>query len=384
MPPARTYDPDRAPCVLVADDEPQLLEIVTELLNESGYRTIGVSNGNDAIERLREAPVDIVITDIHMPGATGVEVLRTVRESNLDTPVILLTGNPTVPTAVEALKLGALGYLLKPVTAAQLLGEVNAAWGLVRLTQLRREAQEELGDGSGFMADRAGLETTYERALAGLWMAYQPVLWADGGGRFGQEALLRTSAPDVATAGAFLNIAARLGSTAGLGRIIRGQVARDLLTFEGTVLVNLHAHELTDLDLASPTAPLSTHASRVVIEVTERASLEGVFGLRDIVERLRDHGFRIAVDDLGAGYASLASFASLEPDMVKIDMSLIRGIDRHPTKRKLVGSIATLCRDLGILVVAEGIETQAERGVCVELGCDLLQGFLLGRPAPRP
>jgi EAL domain-containing protein (putative c-di-GMP-specific phosphodiesterase class I) len=89
------------------------------------------------------------------------------------------------------------------------------------------------------------------------------------------------------------------------------------------------------------------------------------------------------VDDLGAGYAALSSFASLEPDMGKLDMSLLRGVDSHPTRRKLVGAMAELCRNLGILVVAEGIEIEAERDVVVELGCDLLQGFLLGRPAPR-
>jgi EAL domain-containing protein (putative c-di-GMP-specific phosphodiesterase class I)/ActR/RegA family two-component response regulator len=369
------------PCILIAEDDPAMLQLLTELLTESGYRTIGVRDGKAAIERLRGTDVDIVLTDILMPGASGVDVLRGVRERNLDTPVILITGNPSVPTAVEALKLGALSYLMKPVTATQLLAEVGAAWGLARLTRLRREAQKEVGAGSGFMADRAGLEAVFARAVAGMWMAYQPLVWASGGGVFGQEALLRTDAADVGSASAFLNIAERLGRMSDLGRVVRDTVARDIDGLQGAVLVNLHPSEMMEIGLTSDA--LFGRAERVIIEITERASLESVYGLRDTIRRLRERGFRIAIDDLGSGYAALSSFASLEPDMVKLDMSLIRGIESHPTKRKLAASMCALCRDLGILVVAEGIETEAERDVLVGLGCDLLQGFLLGRPARR-
>ena len=102
---------------------------------------------------------------------------------------------------------------------------------------------------------------------------------------------------------------------------------------------------------------------------------------------LRRLGYRIAVDDLGAGYAALGALAMLEPDVVKLDMSLVRDLDRHPTKRRVVGAIATLCRELGSKVVAEGVETAIERKVLVELGIDLLQGYLFAKPArgfPQP
>jgi EAL domain-containing protein (putative c-di-GMP-specific phosphodiesterase class I) len=86
------------------------------------------------------------------------------------------------------------------------------------------------------------------------------------------------------------------------------------------------------------------------------------------------------VDDLGAGYAGLTSFAALNPHVVKLDMSLIRGADREPVKQRLIGSMAALCKEFGIMVVAEGIETPAERETVTALGCDLIQGFLIGRP----
>ena len=86
------------------------------------------------------------------------------------------------------------------------------------------------------------------------------------------------------------------------------------------------------------------------------------------------------VDDLGAGYAGLTSFAQLEPEVVKVDMSLIRGLDSSPTKQKLLRSIVGLCRDLEIKMIAEGIETPEERDTLVLLGGDLCQGYLFAKP----
>ncbi len=96
--------------------------------------------------------------------------------------------------------------------------------------------------------------------------------------------------------------------------------------------------------------------------------------------RLRALGYRIAIDDLGAGYAGLTSFAQLEPEVVKVDMSLVRGIDSSAVKQKLVRSIIALCTELGIQLVAEGIETAAERDMLINLGADLCQGYLFAKP----
>jgi EAL domain-containing protein (putative c-di-GMP-specific phosphodiesterase class I) len=146
------------------------------------------------------------------------------------------------------------------------------------------------------------------------------------------------------------------------------------------LFVNLHASDLNDETLISPSAPLTAIAPRVVLEITERASLESVSDARSRVAQLRELGFRIAIDDLGAGYAGLTSFAQLEPEFVKLDMSLVRDVHKHPVKQKLVRSMTTLCKDLGIIVVAEGIEVADERDTIIDLGCDLLQGYLFAKP----
>src|SRR5581483_12029737 len=113
----------------------------------------------------------------------------------------------------------------------------------------------------------------------------------------------------------------------------------------------------------------------------ERAPLDRFPRAAAVIGELRDLGFRIAIDDLGAGYAGLTSFAVLEPEFVKLDMSLIRDIHRSPIKQKLVRSMTNLCHDMGVTVVAEGVEVPEERDAAIDAGCHLLQGYLFAKPA---
>jgi EAL domain-containing protein (putative c-di-GMP-specific phosphodiesterase class I) len=95
-------------------------------------------------------------------------------------------------------------------------------------------------------------------------------------------------------------------------------------------------------------------------------------------------GYRIAVDDLGAGCAGLSYLARISPDVVKIDTSLVRGSDVDPVRQRVVSAICRLARDLDVLIVAEGIETEPELGCIRDLGADLVQGYLIAPPAPYP
>jgi EAL domain-containing protein (putative c-di-GMP-specific phosphodiesterase class I) len=99
------------------------------------------------------------------------------------------------------------------------------------------------------------------------------------------------------------------------------------------------------------------------------------------MRRLRSLGFRLAIDDLGAGYAGLSSIAMLEPDFVKLDMSLTRDLASSPLRQRLVASMVDACRDTGMKLVAEGVETVHELAKLTELGCDLLQGYHFARPS---
>ena len=170
-----------------------------------------------------------------------------------------------------------------------------------------------------------------------------------------------------------------------LGRGIRTQAAAALhvLPPDARLFLNLHPVDLNDATLYDE-GPLTRVASRIVLEITERASLDGIPSLSERLMALRSQGYQLAVDDLGAGYAGLSSMAHIEPEYVKLDMSLVRGIDGTPTKQKVVSSMAHLCDDLGMHVVAEGIETHAERDALRATGCELLQGYLFAKPESSP
>lgn len=228
------------------------------------------------------------------------------------------------------------------------------------------------------------LEDKLGRCLAGLQMHFQPIVHATSRQRFGYEALLRSRDKALPHPGAILDAAERLERIPALGRAVRADCAKVIAGAppqRGVVFINLHLLDLFDKQLTSPFAPLSKVASRVVLEITERTSLEGQDDLRYRVAELRDLGFRIAIDDLGGGHARMGTFTPLDYDFVKLDMSLVRDIDAHPMKQRLTRSIIELCRGTGTKVIGEGIETEAEAKVLVDLGCDLLQGYLLARPA---
>jgi EAL domain-containing protein (putative c-di-GMP-specific phosphodiesterase class I) len=206
---------------------------------------------------------------------------------------------------------------------------------------------------------------------------------------FAYEALLRTEEQTLRNPAEFLDAAERLGQTRELGRLVRRRIADALIALPPAVnvFVNLHPQDLVDEELCSSEGALTPFASGVVLEVTERAALEQVQGLVPAIGKLRRMGFRIALDDLGAGYAGLSSFALLEPEIVKVDMTLIRGIHLSPTKQKLFRSFAGLCRDLNTEIIAEGVEVPEERDCLNALGGDLYQGYLFARPGrgfPRP
>lgn len=119
----------------------------------------------------------------------------------------------------------------------------------------------------------------------------------------------------------------------------------------------------------------------IIFEVTEGERVADLGHLQEVIHAYAEHGFRIALDDFGSGYSSLELLAELVPDLVKLDKSLIRGIDRDPRRRAIARGNLQACRDLGIEVIAEGVETYAELAALRELGIDLVQGFLFARPA---
>ncbi|MEI9935960.1 MAG: EAL domain-containing response regulator [Pseudomonadota bacterium] len=368
--------------VLLVDDDDAVRNALRRVLEHRGYRVFTCSSGAEALEHLAAGGYDAMVSDVRMPGMSGLKLLRAVREHDLDLPVILVTGNPDLASATEAVEYGAFKYLIKPVDSDRLDEAVDRAAAIGRMARVKREYVEEYGSSTFRVGDRAGISATLERALGSLWVAYQPIVDAQNGTLLAYEALMRSDEPDLPNPQAVLKAAERVDRLRDLGGTMRRLTALDLAATEHSIFfVNLHPEDLTDEALYEVGSPLAPFAHRVVLEITERASLEHIPQLRDRVARLRALGFRIALDDLGAGYAGLTSFTQLEPEFVKLDMELIRGIHQHDMKRKIVRSMVELCHDMGKSIIAEGVEVLEEKQVLVELGCDLLQGYLLGRPS---
>jgi EAL domain-containing protein (putative c-di-GMP-specific phosphodiesterase class I) len=369
--------------VLIADDDQNLLRALGRTLERAGHDVIRIADGRAACEHLGEldsADVDVVVTDITMPGADGLEVMRSAHELDPDLPVLLMTGLPTVDTAVRALERGAYRYLLKPVDPETLTQAVANA---VELRHGMRKAPDTQ-PGLSPPSSRARLElgSRFDHALHTLWMAFQPIVSWSERRVHAFEALVRTDEPSLSRPEHLFHAAEQLHRVQELGRAIRAAIATSIANAPAGVqiFVNLHASDLADEGLYSPCAPLAVYASRIVFEITERVSLDRIKDLRGRIAALRSLGYRIAVDDLGAGYAGLSSLASLKPEVVKLDMSLVRGVDREPIKQRLVASLQTLGGPLGITMVAEGVETEAERDTLISVGCDLFQGYLFAQP----
>jgi len=370
--------------VLLAEDEDALRLAYERVLRNAGLHVTAVADGV-AADHAIGSPFGVIVSDIGLPGLSGLELLRRVRENDLDVPVILMTGAPSVESAAQAVEQGIFRYLTKPLAPEVLLESVRRALSMGRLAAVKREAMRISGEGNAEgTGDHAGLAARFQSAVDRLWVAFQPIVSLRTGRAFGYEALLRTGEPTLANPVHFLDAAQRLGLTHTLGRAIRAKIAEAAAPCpaRARLFVNVHPGELDDFELCSSTAPLSALAPRVVIEVTERHALDTVTGLSTRIESLRQLGFCLAVDDLGAGYAGLSSFSILEPEFVKLDMSLVRGVDGSTRKQSVIRSMIVLCqRELAMHVVCEGVETAAERDTLASLGCDLLQGYLFARPS---
>jgi EAL domain-containing protein (putative c-di-GMP-specific phosphodiesterase class I) len=373
---------NRATRVLLVDDEKSLARALSKLLELAGFVVVTASEGREALSLIASSAFDVIVSDIRMPGIDGLSLLRAIRAKDLDVPVVFLTGSPTLETATEAIAHGAFRYLTKPIDGQELAAVVDRAAKTHRLALARREVADQQLDGRA-IGDRAGLESRFVSGLDKMWMAMQPILSWSAHSVYAYEALLRTEEePSLRSPVDFVDAAERLKRTEELGRAVRRRVADQLVDLPPAVnvFVNLHPADLVDEELCSAHGALTPYAHAIVLEVTERAALEQVPGLIPGVDRLRKLGFRLALDDLGAGYAGLSSFAILEPEIVKVDMSLVRGIHQSTTKQKLFRSFASLCRELDTEIIAEGVEVTEERECLTDLGGDLFQGYLFARP----
>ena len=187
---------------------------------------------------------------------------------------------------------------------------------------------------------------------------------------------------------ALFEVARSEGRVAELDRLCRRtaceaseKLPRHALRFINTepLTMFLHSHGESFVEEFVEVTPSSLRGL-TVIEITENSVIDDFDRMRDMVRQLRAHGFRVAIDDAGAGYAGLQTMVEIEPDFIKLDMSLIRGVDTSVVKQRLVRTLRDFCREAAITLIAEGIETTTQLEMLQELGVTHGQGFLFGLP----
>ena len=210
-------------------------------------------------------------------------------------------------------------------------------------------------------------------------VVFQPIVDLQKRTLFAVEALARCKVPGLESPTVLFEDAVAKGYCGRLGRMIREltvQRCGDIPVF-----TNVHPDELTQRWLVRPDDPIYSHQNDVYIEITESVPFSHfdlcVSILREIQSRGRVH---LVIDDLGAGFSNLQRIVDLAPSIVKLDMQLVRGIDRQTRKQKLIKSIVAMCHDQGARVVAEGIETVPELHAVIDAGVHFGQGFLLAKP----
>ncbi len=234
------------------------------------------------------------------------------------------------------------------------------------------------------LGDLVATRQKFEASVEALYMVFQPIVRAHDGSLYAYEALMRSIGP-YSNPGDLLAAGDVLGRVDELGRAVRLAISRVIEEHpERTepIFVNLHPMEFSADVLTRDDEPLLQFASRIVLEVTERAQLSSSEDLAATLDKLRAVGYRIALDDLGEGYAGLSWLVKLVPDIAKIDMSLVRDLHLSRMKRELVGSLVSVCRRSRTLLVAEGVEIAEEAAILRDLGCELLQGYYFARPSP--
>ncbi|MEP7050637.1 MAG: response regulator, partial [Pseudomonadota bacterium] len=183
--------------VLLVDDDNAVRNALRRVLEHRGYSVSPCSSAREALQRLAGGGFDAMVSDVLMPGMSGLKLLRAVREHDLDLPVILVTGNPDVLTATQALEYGAFQYLIKPVASERLDQVIGRAATAGRMARLARGYVEDQESATFRVADRAGISARVERALGSLWLAYQPIFHAGQHSVFAYEALMRSAEPEL-------------------------------------------------------------------------------------------------------------------------------------------------------------------------------------------
>ncbi|NJD86547.1 MAG: EAL domain-containing response regulator [Betaproteobacteria bacterium] len=375
------------PALLVIDDDPASCEVLSAIARRAGFEPRMATDAS-RLEAMLAPEVKAVVLDLQMPGVDGIEVLRRLVALGCSARVILVSGvdAPILRSAFQLGEEGGLdmaGRLQKPVRAAELLA------------LLRDPRPGKAGAGARDAPPRESAERVRHAIESGEMTVFlQPQADLRTGSIAGAEALVRWRHPErgLLLPGHFIATVedAALGLALTEAVVEAALRAWDACARDGLdlpeVSVNLPPEALTDTAFPDRVeAALARHGlppHRFVFELTETSIARDTVAALDILTRLRLKGTRLAVDDFGVGYSSLELLRRLPFTELKIDRQFVAELPTSASAAAIVRNSIALARDLGLRVLAEGVESEAAWWRLSDLGCDLAQGYLVGRPMP--
>ncbi len=362
--------------VLVVDDERSITQMMAMMLQTRGYDVEVAASGAEAIEKAALQP-DVILLDLILPDFQGFEVCRRLREAEVTRriPIIMISVKYLFEDKIEGLYLGADDYLTKPFDHEELFARMEAV--------MRRNV---LFDESVHTKDAIIFELKEIIDNQQIIPFFQPIFFLNDFRIFGFETLSRPQAKNILRDPELLFKAAlRFGFYCDL-ELMAWEKALSVapLLGEGQKLfLNCNPYLVESpqfFNVKSLFEKKGMPPYNVVLEITERSVVSDFPSFFKRLKIYQDHGFGIAIDDVGRGYASLESIVEIKPSVVKIDNHLVRNLKGDSIKQSLVKFIVGFCRENKILSVAEGIENTEDLTILKKLGVDVGQGYLLSRP----
>ncbi|WMC11266.1 EAL domain-containing response regulator [Oceanimonas pelagia] len=374
--------------ILVVDDDVVSLKLLIHHLKKLGFSNVrGVESATDALRLIKDENhvPDLVFLDINMPGMDGLALIRELENMQFNGDLVLVSGQDKkiLHSSIElsrACKVNLVGHIEKPATQSSLA-----------------ELFERLDD-KGIQAGRhewqpAGRELAAAIEQRELVNHYQPKICLASGAVAGLEALVRWQYPGLGLMGPdrFIGAAEHYGHIDALTHLVVENALRDCracLQAEEPLSVSIN---ISMLSLSSPEVMTGLYhlvlehgvsPRRITFEVTESHVLNDRRQPLEILTRLKMLGFGLSIDDYGTGYSSLRQLRDYPFDELKLDRSFIDGISESVSKRNIYNSTVAMAKDLGMTVVAEGVENIDDLNLLKSTGCNFAQGFLLARPMP--
>jgi EAL domain-containing protein (putative c-di-GMP-specific phosphodiesterase class I)/ActR/RegA family two-component response regulator len=378
----------RQPAIMIVDDDPHMLALQARTLQRAGFgvpRT--AAHAREALDILAAgASVDVIICDIQMPGIDGVEFLRSVNASGMEVAVILLSGTGLrIVHAVQKLLSG--GTLT-------VLGALEKPAGRTELELLLRNWSPPRPAPSATRAPEYSESDLRAAMREQQWVLhYQPKVELRSGAFVGVETLVRWQHPQhgLVYPDRFLSLAEDCGVIEPMTEWILAAAMRQQAAWHATgvptrMAVNVSMNSLRDDRFAGRVIQIvreaGVSAQALTIEVTESRLMAASAAPLENLVRMRLQGIDLSIDDFGTGHSTLVQLRDVPFTELKVDRSFVTGARAQQIVRPILEGSLGIARRMGMLSVAEGVETEDDWWFLRELGCDLAQGYFIGRPMP--